>query len=127
MEGMLGLCAALGTGNVGLLFDSFHWYTAHGTTQDIASLRNEDIVLVHLNDAIAGREPDEQIDQERALPGESGVIDLNAFLQGLQAIGYDGPVVVEPFSQRLRAMSPHDAATATMDALRQVYAAAGLG
>jgi sugar phosphate isomerase/epimerase len=120
MEGMLGLCSAIGTGNVGLLLDSFHWYTAHGTAQDIASLRNEDVVLVHLNDGVAGKGPDEQLDLVRALPGETGVIDLAAFLGELNAIGYDGPVVVEPFSERLKTMSPHDAATATRQALRQV-------
>ena len=126
MEGMLGLCAAIGTGNMGLLFDSFHWYTSHGSPQDIATLRNEDIVLVHLNDGIAGRGPDEQIDNERALPGETAVIDLTAFLQGLDAIGYDGPVVVEPFSKRVKAMQPLDAARATRAAMHQVYSAAGL-
>jgi sugar phosphate isomerase/epimerase len=120
MEGMLGLCAAIGTGNVGLLLDSFHWYTAHGTAQDIASLRNQDVVLVHLNDGVAGKGPDEQQDLVRALPGETGVIDLTTFLGGLRAIGYDGPVVVEPFSDRLKAMSPADAAAATRQALRQV-------
>ncbi len=119
-EGMLGLCSAIGTGNVGLLLDSFHWYTARGTAQDIASLRNQDVVLVHLNDGVAGKGPDEQLDLERALPGETGVIDLAAFLGGLNAIGYDGPVVVEPFSERLKAISPHDAAAATRQALRQV-------
>ncbi len=119
-EGMLGLCGAIGTGNVGLLLDSFHWYTARGTAQDIASLRNQDVVLVHLNDGIAGKGPDEQLDLVRALPGETGVIDLAAFLGGLNGIGYDGPVVVEPFSERLKAMSPHDAAAATRQALRQV-------
>ena len=120
VEGMLGLCSAIGTGNVGLLLDSFHWYTAHGMEQDIASLRNQDVVLVHLNDGIAGKGPDEQLDQVRALPGETGVIDLGAFLGGLNAIGYDGPVVVEPFSERLKAMSPHEAAVAARQALRQV-------
>ncbi len=119
-EGMLGLCSVIGTGNVGLLLDSFHWYTSHGEAQDIAGLRNQDIVLVHLNDGIAGRGPDEQIDNERALPGETGVIDLATFLGELETIGYDGPVVVEPFSARVREMSPHDAAAATRHSLRQV-------
>jgi len=120
MEGMLGLCGAIGTGNVGLLFDSFHWYTSHGTAQDIASLRRQDVVLVHVNDGIVGRGPDEQIDGERALPGETGVIDLATFLKGLTAIGYDGPVVVEPFSKRVKAMEPYDAATATRQSLLHV-------
>jgi sugar phosphate isomerase/epimerase len=120
LEGTLALCSAIGTGNVGLLLDSFHWYTAHGTAQDIASLRNQDVVLVHLNDGVAGKGPDQQMDLVRALPGETGVIDLAAFLSELNVIGYDGPVVVEPFSERLKTMSPHDAAVATRHALRQV-------
>ncbi len=119
-DGMLGLCSAIGTGNVGLLLDSFHWYTSHGEAQDVAGLRNQDIVLVHLNDGIAGRGPDEQIDSERALPGETGVIDLATFLGELKTLGYDGPVVVEPFSARLKSMTPRDAATATRQSLREI-------
>lgn len=75
---------------------------------------------VQLNDGIAGKGPDQQMDLARALPGETGVIDLAAFLSELDAITYDGPVVVEPFSERLRTMSPHDAAVATRQALHQV-------
>ena len=120
MEGMLGLCSAIGTGNLGLLFDSFHWYTSHGTARDIASLRKEDVVLVHVNDGIAGRGPDEQIDGERALPGETGVIDLAGFVRGLKDIGYTGPVVVEPFSQRVKAMQPREAVEVTRQSLREI-------
>jgi len=120
MEGMLGLCCAIGTGNMGLLFDSFHWYTARGSVQDIASLCPEDVVLVHVNDGIAGRGPDEQIDNERALPGETGVIDLGSFIKGLVDIGYDGPVVVEPFSQRVKALPPREAAEVTRQSLREI-------
>jgi sugar phosphate isomerase/epimerase len=120
LEGMLALCSAIGTGNVGLLLDSFHWYTSRGAAQDIAGLRNQDVVLVHLNDGVAGKGPDEQMDLERALPGETGVIDLATFLRELDAIGYEGPAVVEPFSARLTSMSPHAAAVATRQALRQV-------
>jgi sugar phosphate isomerase/epimerase len=120
IEGMLGLCSAIGTGNVGLLLDSFHWYTSHGVAQDLAGLRNQDIVLVHLNDGVAGKGPDQQMDLERALPGETGVIDLASFLRELGAIGYDGPAVVEPFSARLKSMSPHHAAAATRQSLRQI-------
>ena len=31
MDAMLGLAAAVGTGNVGLLFDTWHWYTCRST------------------------------------------------------------------------------------------------
>ena len=125
-DGMLELCQAIGTGNVGLLFDSFHWYTSHGTRDDIRKLSDTLVVDVHINDAAEGRGPDEQIDNDRRLPGESGVIDLVGFLQGLKEIGYTGPVVVEPFSAKLRAMAPEDAIRATAESLLGVWQAAGV-
>ncbi len=125
-EGMLALCDAIGTGNVGLLFDSFHWYTSHGTKEDIGKLSDALIVDVHINDGIEGRGPDEQIDNERCLPGESGVIDLVTFLQGLKAICYTGPVTPEPFSKRVQGMSPEDAIRTTAEALLEVWEQAGV-
>lgn len=125
-DGMLELCEAIGTGNLGLLFDSFHWYTSHGTRDDIHKLSDALVVDVHINDAVEGRGPDEQIDNERRLPGESGVIDLTTFLQGLQQIGYTGPVTPEPFSQRLREMPPDEAVRTTAKALLKVWEQAGL-
>jgi sugar phosphate isomerase/epimerase len=125
-QGMLDLCDAIGASNVGLLFDSFHWYTSNGTLEDIAKLSDALVVDTHINDAIQGRGPEGQIDNERALSGETGVIDLVGFLQGLKAIGYTGPVTPEPFSQRVREMAPADAIRATGEALLGVWRKAGL-
>lgn len=125
MDGMRKLAADLGA-NVGLLVDIFHLYTSHADVSAVRSLPVDKVVNVHVNDAIAGRTPDQQIDQERALPGETGVCDIAGFLQALAAIAYDGPVTVEPFSQRLREMAPNDAVRATADSLRRAWALAGL-
>ncbi len=65
-----------------------------------------DVVTVHINDAPKHLGPDEQLDNVRALPGETGLLDVTGFLQALQQIGYDGPVTAEPFSQRLSEMTP---------------------
>jgi sugar phosphate isomerase/epimerase len=125
-DGMLKLCEAIGTGNVGLLFDAFHWYTSGGTRDDIHRLSDALVVDVHINDAAEGRGPDEQIDNERRLPGESGVIDLATFLTGLNEIGYTGPVTPEPFSAKLRSMTPEQAINTTAEALLGVWRAAGV-
>ena len=103
----LELGAAFGP-NVGLLLDCWHWYTAHDTLDTLHGLRPEQIVHVHINDAPLDIPIDEQIDNRRALPGETGVIDIVGFLRALQAIGYDGPVTAEPFKQELRDL-PNDA------------------
>jgi len=40
--------------------------------------------------------------------------------------GYDGPVMVEPFSDELNAMDPEPAARRTMDSLETIWEQAGL-
>ncbi len=125
-QGMLELCEAIGTGNVGLLLDCWHWYTSGGTTRDFDKWTNKTIVDVHVNDAPAGIPVDEQIDNRRAMPGETGVIDIKGFLQGLQKIGYDGPVMVEPFSDRVRKMPEAEAVKATKESLDKIWKIAGI-
>ncbi len=102
MPQMLELCEAIGTPNMGLLLDSFHWYTSGATGDDLLKLLDNDkIVVVHVNDARAGRGPDEQIDNERALPTDTGVIDLKTFVGCLRQLAYDGPLAAEPFMPEL--------------------------
>jgi len=126
LPGMLELCDAVGTGNMGVLLDSWHWYTSRGNLAEITRLRGEQVVYVHVNDAPAGIERDKQVDNVRAMPMETGVIDLPGFLKALRQIGYDGPITPEPFDQRLAAMKPLDAAKMTADAMQKAWSAAGL-
>ncbi|MFN3652144.1 MAG: sugar phosphate isomerase/epimerase family protein [Armatimonadota bacterium] len=129
MDGMLTLACAVGTGNVGLLFDVWHWYTAQSTLDDLRKLTAEDVVYVHLNDAPAGIDVLDQIDNRRCLPAETGVIPNGDLLRTLHEIGYEGPVTVEPFNQPLRELAERDplqAARVTMESLDRVFAEAGL-
>jgi sugar phosphate isomerase/epimerase len=125
-QGMLELCEAIGTDNMGLLLDSWHWYTSGGTAGDFAKWSKDTIVDVHVNDAPKGIPVDTQRDNVRCMPGETGVIDIKAFLNGLKKIGYDGPVMAEPFSKRVRAMAPDDAVRATKDSLDKIWEIAGI-
>jgi sugar phosphate isomerase/epimerase len=110
-----------GTQNVGLLVDCWHWYTSGGTVMDLASIPVEKIVHVHINDA-----PDipveEQVDNVRLLPGQTGVIDIRGFLSTLSALGYNGPVAVEVFSEELKGITSDEAAVRTAAATRKVFA-----
>ena len=126
MSDMLGLGREIGP-NVGLLLDCWHWYTSHGTLDELRALQAEQVVYVHVNDAPAGIAVDEQVDNVRALPAETGVIDIVGFLQALQAIGYDGPVVPEPFKKELNALPSDDARLETVGAsMRAIFTQAGL-
>lgn len=126
MDAMLALAAAIGTGNVGLLLDMWHWYTAHATLDDLKQLSKEDVVYIHINDAPAGIAVDDQIDSVRCLPGETGVIPLVEALRILDDIGCDAPVTPEPFSQKIRGLPPMEAAKVTAEALDKVWREAGL-
>jgi len=129
MDGMLALCCAIGMPNVGLLFDVWHWWTCRSTLDDLRQLSAEDIVYVHLNDAPAGIDVLDQVDNQRCLPGQTGVIPAAAALRILDEIGYDGPVTAEPFNQALREVAQRDklqAARLTRASIEGVFRDAGL-
>ncbi len=116
------LIAEIGLDNVGLVLDSWHWYTAHETEADLRSLANPDVVAVDLNDAPAGIPIDEQLDGRRELPAATGVINLKVFLNALLRMGYDGPVRAEPFNAALRKLPKEEAVAATARAMKKAFA-----
>jgi sugar phosphate isomerase/epimerase len=124
LDATLGLAQAVGP-NVGLLLDSYHWYTALGTLADIRALRAEDIVYVHIGDAPPGVALEEQLDLVRRLPGATGVIDLPGFLIAVKEAGYDGPVTPEPMEQRLAELLPDEASRTAHEHLLDVWRRAG--
>lgn len=106
-EEMLKLAKDCGD-NVGLLFDAYHWYTGAHNKDVFDHIPDEScIVSVHVNDAPVG-DPLELPDSPRALPGETGMVDIACVIDGLRKLGYTGPVIAEPFSPKLAAMETDD-------------------
>ena len=89
-----------GRPNVGLILDSFHYFTSGGDLSQIRTLRASDIVHLHVNDA-----PNEEImtleDTDRVLPGK-GVIDLTGWFKAIRETGFDGYVAIEIFDDEFR-------------------------
>jgi sugar phosphate isomerase/epimerase len=126
---MMKLAGDIGTGNVGLLLDAYHLYTAGDEIDALDTLTAHDVVVVHINDAPAGIAREAQADLVRCLPLETGVIDLTGFMRKLAALGYDGPVTTEPFSARLNAIAAEDpaaAARAVSQAMDRLWLVSGL-
>lgn len=119
------LIAAIDLDNVGLVLDSWHWWTSRETGDDIRALTNEDVVSADLNDAPPGIEREDQYDNQRELPLATGVIEIREFLEALVGIGYDGPVRAEPFSKKLNAMEDDEASRVTAEALNDAFALVG--
>jgi sugar phosphate isomerase/epimerase len=121
MAELKDLLAEIGGENVGFVLDSWHWYTAGETVDDLLTLKNSDVVACDLNDAPAGLAVDQQRDNRRELPAATGVIDLRGFLGALVTIGYDGPVRAEPFNRELNAMDNEAAVQATAAAMKKAF------
>ena len=122
MAEMKDLIGEIGTGNVGFLLDSWHWYNAGDTAADVQSLSAKDVIAVDLNDAPAGIPKEQQVDNRRELPCATGVIDVGVFLSSLNQIGYDGPVRAEPFNQAVNKMSKDEACAAAAAAIKKAFA-----
>ncbi len=119
------LIAEAGKSNIGVVIDSWHWWTARETADDILQLSNSDVVSADLNDAPAGIERELQYDNQRELPATTGMIDAKAFLGALLKIGYDGPIRCEPFNQKLDDMDDEQASETTAKAMKKAFALMG--
>lgn len=81
--------------NVGLVIDSFHFYTGGSTIESIAALDPDRLFIFHINDA--ENLPREQLeDRHRLLPG-LGILPLKEIIRALKSIGYDRVASVEIF------------------------------
>jgi sugar phosphate isomerase/epimerase len=116
------LIAEIGAKNVGFVLDSWHWWNANETDQDILTLKAEQIVACDLNDAPAGIPKEKQMDGQRELPLATGVIPVESFLKALQKLGYDGPVRAEPFNKPLNDLENEEACARTADAMQRAFA-----
>lgn len=95
----LELIDAIGKSNVGILLDSYHWYTTGLSSEDITRLNEKHIVHVHINDAYPL--PIEELkDNDRLYTGE-GVIDLPLFLNSIKQTGYNGSISQEVLTPNL--------------------------
>jgi len=115
------LLAEINFPEVGFVLDSWHWWNANETPDDILSLKREQVIAVDLNDAPAGIPKEKQIDGQRELPLATGVIDAGVFLNALQKIGYDGPVRAEPFNKALDELDNDAACAKTSEALHKAF------
>jgi len=121
MSEMKELMVAIGTNNVGIQLDSWHWFNAEETDKDLLTLRGTDVLTVDLNDAPTGLSLDEYRDDHRELPAATGVIPVKDFLGSLVQIDYDGPIQPEPFNAALRAKSFNEACTSASAAMKRSF------
>ena len=98
--------------SAGIVIDMFHWYCGGGTATEVRRLLSclpNRIVNIHANDARPSIPLAQQHNYQRELPLATGVVDALGLIHTLNDIGYEGPVIAEPFHpqmDRLAQMSP---------------------
>ncbi len=122
MESMKELIAEMGKSNVGFLIDSWHWHNSGETPADILTLKNKDVVGVHLNDAPKDVPVDQLRDGQREIPLATGVIDTAGFVNALNQIGYDGPIAAEPLGSSVRNLPPDEALAKVAEVMKKAVA-----
>jgi len=81
--------------NIGLVIDSFHFYTGGSTIRMIEALDAKRLFIFHIDDA--EKMPREQLtDAHRLLPG-LGILPLKEIIAAFRRIGYDANASVEIF------------------------------
>jgi 2-keto-myo-inositol isomerase len=104
--------------NVGIVIDSFHFYTGGSTVQMIEALDADSVYLFHINDA-EDRPREELNDSHRLLPG-SGILPLREIVSALRKIGYDRVASVELFRPSYWEMDPFELAKEAYKATTKV-------
>ncbi|MEM6159051.1 sugar phosphate isomerase/epimerase family protein [Erwinia sp. P6884] len=114
--------------NLGLVVDAFHIFVRNRTIADLHGIPMEKIFLVQLSDLATLPSADRVVDvarHQRLLPG-LGNFPLYTLLDYLEAEGYDGPLGLEVFNDKIHQQAPADAAREAMHALKRCCARASI-
>jgi len=128
MDGVRSLIAAANAQKyVGIKLDALHWYTSGAGLLDIEKLCPEEVVYVEIMDGLKGNYDRFSMPEfQRELPGATAVIDITGMIKKLDALGFEGPVVVEPWNARIREMNPSEAVRSIKSALDSILKKAGV-
>ena len=110
------LVAEVGSANLGLCLDAFHYFAGPSKPEDLTLLTPANLFHVQLCD-VAGVPREWAADGDRILPGE-GDIGLDAIVARLREIDYPGAVSVELMNPQLWHVPPRQFGEIAITALR---------
>lgn len=111
--------------NVGVVVDLFELWACDSAYQAVVEAGLKPIVIF-VADAPEGVSPDDAVQTQRLLPGETGLIDTVGALQSFAAAGYDGPVVAAPHPTRFQGVPRSQVCKLAGDKLEESFKAAGI-
>ena len=123
---VLMLLGLVGKRNVGVLLDIWHLHVVGNGISDLAKLSKDQIVAVRVADFPPDIGRENASETNRLLPGETGVIDIPAWLTWLADLGYDGPVTPYPDKSYFQNVRRDEIGKRVGQATDRVWKAAGL-
>jgi len=105
--------------NIGLVIDSFHFYTGGSTIKMIESLNPKRLFIFHVDDA-EDLPRGQLTDAHRLLPG-LGILPLKEIIGTLRQIGYDANASVEIFRPEYWERDPFELARAAKAAVDSCF------
>ncbi|MXO74312.1 TIM barrel protein [Altererythrobacter aerius] len=113
--------------NAGMLVDSYHFFRAGSSLEDMARVPPELISSWQMNDAAATPATDDAFADMmiRAMPGD-GAFDLKGLMQALAATGTTAPAGIEVFSAELSALPFPELARRSAEGLDYCLALSGV-
>ena len=119
------LVSEVGSPNLGICFDVFHFYTGPSKFDDLNYLNPANLFHVQLCD-LADVPREFAADADRILPGD-GDYQLKPILAHLQGIGYSGLVSLELMNPQIWQIPPRQFGEIGMTALRKLLGQASMG
>ena len=104
--------------NVGLVLDSFHFYTGGSTIKMIDALDSKRLFIFHIDDS-ENLPVDQLTDAHRLLPG-LGILPLEEIIAAFKRIGYDANASVEIFRPEYWERDPFELAREAKAAVDRV-------
>ena len=124
LQTAVALVEQIGSPNLGLCFDVFHYYAGPSKEEDLGLLSAENLFHVQFCDVVAV--PREMAaDGDRVLPGD-GDFRLEPIVERLRAISYTGAVSVESMNPQLWQIPPRQFGEIAITALRKVLGLASM-
>ena len=116
--------AQVGSPNMGLCFDVFHYYVGPSKLEDLGYLSAANLFHVQLCD-LAGQARELAADSDRIVPGD-GDFQLEPMLEHFRHIGYQGHVSLELMNPQIWANPARQVAEIGMTALRKLLGQASM-
>ena len=116
-DALLALVKTIVCDNVGICLDLWHWHLGGGSLDAIKELSVDQITSVRLADVPADVPLPEVTEEQRLLPGSTGIVPAAETLKWLSDVGYAGPVTAFCHPQQFSGVTRIKSVAQASDAL----------